>query len=359
LDSGFSFVLSLFGRLRKNLVFVHLPKTGGTSARVALLKLRRHRQFILDYGSAQKDTSAEFRDILFDPAGLDQLGTRLDRSRGTFVIGHFRGHKYARYFEPSDYATFLRDPYLRLLSEYNHHLTRRRLDTSFAAFLQLAEFRNIMSRGLEGLDIDRFGFVGVTEAFDRDFRRFRQFLGVGGKVERANLGRYTPEVEALRDDADLRETARRLNADDFALYDYVARKLGGEAPAAPAAVSAGRARIWGEALLDEHGNIHGWIGRPSGRPPRRLLVLDGERVVAEAEAGLERLDVRGNLMSDEADCGFLIAGPFLVQAGIAPGARLRVVEAESGIPIPGSPIAMPGGGPEAAGADGAGPQDLG
>ncbi|MEJ1157919.1 sulfotransferase family 2 domain-containing protein [Prosthecomicrobium sp. N25] len=333
-------MLSLLRRLRRNLVLVHLPKTGGTSARVALMKHERKRQFILDYGPDQKDTSSAFRDILADPVRFGSLGDRLDRERGTFVLGHFRGIKYRRYFALEDFATFLREPYARLLSEYNHHVVRGRIECSFGDFLAMPRFRNTMSRGLDGLDVERFGFLGVTESFERDFPRFLAFVGIGGAVERANSGRYGPEIAALRRDAEFQALARRLNEDDFALYDFVAGRLAGRDLATPSWLEAARAGIRGEAAIAPDGTVHGWVARGQDEPPRRLRLVAEGREIGSTEAAMERDDIRRHFLSEHPDCGFGFAPDLLRGPGVVPS-RVWVVDVETGATIPGCPLHVP------------------
>src|SRR5690242_16955407 len=104
---------------------------------MALLRQARHRQLITDYGPASPETTEDLKPILYSPDRLPDLARRLERGRGTFVIGHFRAHKYRDFFALDDFATFLREPYARLVSEYNHHLSRGTIDMAFREFLKV------------------------------------------------------------------------------------------------------------------------------------------------------------------------------------------------------------------------------
>lgn len=325
----------MFDRLRKNLVFVHIPKTGGTSARHALLAFENRRAFVRDYGPGSPETTAELRDALYDPAGLAALGERLDDNRGTFVIGHFRARKYRRLFPLSDFATVLREPIDRLVSEYNHHVAHAGLEEPFEAFMLKPRFRNMTSAMLDGVDIDRFGFLGVTEALDRDFERFGRFLGAGIPPKKTNLGRYDEATRRLKENDGLMAEARRLNADDVALYDYVVARLNGLTTDRPARVAAGRAGVWGQVSLNPEKGVVGWVGRRAGAEPALIRLVAGSRVLAETQAIRPRPDVWNSLLTEHPDCGFLV--PF-DRIGRVP--EIRVLEGRTGVELQGSPLRM-------------------
>ncbi len=332
-------MLSLFSRLRRNLVFVHIPKTGGTTARLALKPFEWRRQFIQDYGPDQSDTTEAFRAQLYDRAQLDRLGERLSRWRGTFVVGHFRARKYRGHFPPEDFATILREPFARLVSEYNHRLSLKGLaeGTTFRDFIRDPRFRNMMTRALDGTDIDRYGFLGLTETMDRDMARFGRFLGGAIDAKPANRGRYAPDVARIKEETELREEALQRNADDVALYDYVSKRLTGAPGTMPPVLAASRAGVHGLCrLLPRRLGVDGWIERARDGPPRTVRIAAGGRILAETAASAPRDDIYAASMTDHPECGFRV---LLDWADIPDGVtELVVTELGTGLPLRNSPL---------------------
>lgn len=327
--------------LRKNLVFVHLPKTGGTSARDAIAPLTARRQLLKDYGPRSRDTSPAFRAVLSDPLAVRDLERHLDRRRGTFVIGHFAARKYRRHFPIEDFATILRDPFARLVSEFNHYRRHKGLQGEFRAFLAEQRFANVMSRALDGVDIDRFGFLALTETMDRDFPRFGAFLGAGIEPIRSNKGVYDAVTGTLSADAELRDLARRHHTDDFALYDYVAARLAGKTAPQPRRVRASAAGLWGGVTIDGKASLVGWIGCGGAETPhRRVRIFADGAEVTDVEVNETRRDLYYDLTSELPRCGFRIRrGQF--REIVPEGAKeLRVVDLDTGIELAGSPVRL-------------------
>jgi hypothetical protein len=94
------------------LVFMHLPKTGGTSMRSALCGVYAPDEIALVYPSSGllgAMTRAEFASLPDDV-----------RDRTRFVMGHFPFGIHHQLARPSRYVTLLRDPVERAISLYYH-----------------------------------------------------------------------------------------------------------------------------------------------------------------------------------------------------------------------------------------------
>ena len=145
---------------------VHVPKTGGTSFRQALEKYFGPTRVIRDYGPNAEATTEVVREHLYNDAGsksLDELVEAISNSPAKVLVGHFPVSKFARYFQPENIITFVRDPLVRTCSEYMHRMRNGSYEGSFSDFMAESSIRNIQTRFLQ--DVPEESFVGVTEKY--------------------------------------------------------------------------------------------------------------------------------------------------------------------------------------------------
>jgi hypothetical protein len=235
------------------LVFVHVPKCGGTT-------VRRHIIENLP-PEACFETTAEVKDSIEEVAASVRALPADRRARVRVVFGHGAYYGIHELFDKrGEYVTLLRNPVDRALSEYNYQRMcyeagrkcmgasvweQKQGEWAFADWLrEYPVFRNGMTRFLAmillgkyrfGDDaispqnveaikaiLDTFRFVGLTEN-EEDFLWLYRRLGVQRFLPRQNLSRkyYAPtnraEIEAL---------VSRFDDIDRQLYDY-ARRLHG------------------------------------------------------------------------------------------------------------------------------------
>ena len=100
--------------LDDTLVFMHLPKTGGTSVRNAVRGLYAREETALIYGN--RELLGAMTRGQFDALSVD--ATRQLR----LVMGHFAYGIHRQIDRPCRYATVVRDPVERVISLYSHFL---------------------------------------------------------------------------------------------------------------------------------------------------------------------------------------------------------------------------------------------
>jgi hypothetical protein len=69
---------------RRDIVFMHIPKTAGTSLRFALAAQAGKRAVLLDYGPAPETSP-----VLRDPAVAADLRAHVAAPQGLLLAGHF------------------------------------------------------------------------------------------------------------------------------------------------------------------------------------------------------------------------------------------------------------------------------
>jgi hypothetical protein len=223
-------------------IFVHVPKTAGTSLRAELAALLPPDINIhVDYA----DTSRSFNDRLDDAVArfLQRAGPEAIR----FASGHIQGRHVARIAErlpAARFVTLLRDPVARVVSDYHHQCSprqpgfeafRKRVP-DLEAYLALPGERDkaavhllppeLRRRGDVAACIDhvmrRFAFVGIQEMYEASFRLVTALAGRAGAPRlRENVGL----AEAAPLPPGMAQRIRALNPLDSALYDHFAPRL--------------------------------------------------------------------------------------------------------------------------------------
>src|SRR5690348_12726604 len=107
--------------MRRDVVFMHIPKTAGTSLRLALEQTLKDHLVLRDYGD-EPETTPELYELVYQRGRLCEFRERFnEKDRGILLTGHFptvegnrsapRGAaRYWEYFNAESFITFLRHP---------------------------------------------------------------------------------------------------------------------------------------------------------------------------------------------------------------------------------------------------------
>src|SRR5690349_2866048 len=148
----------------RHVVFVHLPKTGGTSVRTAFERARPEPYRVLfDYGPRSTKTTPDLTIAL------------QNRNHQSLILsGHFRASRYAKDFPRGTLVTFLRHPVDRAFSAY---AAQQRLGFQGSLTDFLKGRHAVCFRRFLDVALDQFGFIGFTEDFERSMQRLSQHVG--------------------------------------------------------------------------------------------------------------------------------------------------------------------------------------
>ena len=209
-----------------DLVSIHIPKTAGTTLRVHLDEQYTNERVKVFYGD-WRDVQTANNDI-------------------KILHGHFHDSaKFVKARPDAKKITWLRDPIMRLISEYHfwmssnkrhNHVVQDEQNMSlydkvifnnltFEEYVQIPECHNsYTSYWLKGVDLTKFDFIGITEKFSTDINHMRESLGwpATAKTRRTNnknrFPSYQDRVDSILQNKILISQLKERNSDDYNLY---------------------------------------------------------------------------------------------------------------------------------------------
>ncbi|WP_395343288.1 glycosyltransferase family 2 protein [Ningiella sp. W23] len=198
----------------KPLVFVHIPKTAGTSLIKNLAQAYHSGEILYDYGENSKRTSDLILKHCYHSNDLDSLAS-VDIS---LIAGHFYAKKYIKITAPENVVTFVREPIERVISEFKHFQRHHSYTGTLIDFAKKKRNRNVMSKFLSTHNWKDFGFVGVTEQYNASVEILQRFISKDIEISKLNTA---PEAQSVEVDNETLGVIQALNRADTQLYNEV------------------------------------------------------------------------------------------------------------------------------------------
>jgi len=222
------------------LIFVHIPKSGGTSIRAAVTEFFSHDLVLDDYGDRPNDPISPMN---IDPYGfLDRCRQQnaLNLANKAAVIGHFWIAKYEG-VAADVRATILRDPITRAISQFffwpaqnannplHQYVISNRL--SFIEFARIPRVNSLYtSIYFRNVDMTQFDFIGTYDRLSQDWTPTLVHMGIVPALPRREMNRtvdlvaeYDIRRSEILNDHRMMTRLRDLFADDLRFYERYAR----------------------------------------------------------------------------------------------------------------------------------------
>lgn len=139
-----------------------------------------------------------------------------------FLCGHIPASKYAPLFASLNTIAFIRNPVDQVLSHYRHYVSFNNYQQDLESFINEKRFQNIHSRMLAGMDLDFFGFIGITESYTQSIKLINAYFNINLETLRRNVRVRNPDGEDKIPD-DLIDLIESVNSDDIKLYHRAKR----------------------------------------------------------------------------------------------------------------------------------------
>ena len=212
------------------IVSVHVPKTAGTSFRLAL-KHCFGKRLLWDFAEDRPEGPPIYtwprrmRRRAWVRAHANELVARYDA-----VHGHFTASKYFPTLAlAGGLCIFLREPTDRVISSYRDGLSsdRSRYARYTSKLLTLSQYASLPKQTrlyaiyTDSLPMEQFAFVGITEEYEASLALFKAIFGVDLPKYHANENKEGPDDFSVRERKVVR-TSQRVN---YAIYEEARRRF--------------------------------------------------------------------------------------------------------------------------------------
>ncbi len=206
--------------MNKHILFVHIPKTAGTSFRVSAQNFFGENNTFYDYGSSELATSEDIMKYVYEQNDMYKLGLKFKKYNKLFLCGHFSVSKYMPFFDTLNVITFFRNPIAQVLSHYKHFTRHYGYKKDIVTFIKDKNFKNRQSKALSGKPIGLFGFIGLTEEYSKSIELINYYYGLD--IETISINEDPDKILISSTlDIDIVELIKKENSRDMEMYENI------------------------------------------------------------------------------------------------------------------------------------------
>ncbi|WP_444888134.1 sulfotransferase family 2 domain-containing protein [Microbulbifer sp. JMSA008] len=263
----------------KPIVFVHIPKTAGTSFRQGLDYFFGKKKICLDYGVNSAKTSSIVKSWVESERDGWHFANAFNRQGYQLLTGHFHSTKYANIFGVGRMITFLRDPVQRVVSEYNHLVKNSDHEESFQSFYRRPENINRQLRLVGRKSWAEFGFIGFVESYKESLRLLNRKFNINIPYLHKNINK-NKTVESCMLSIGQIEELNSLNAEELEFYNRARFQFDWRLRLINAKVGY----VSGSVTSFEAGKLKGWAIAENLHEAVLIQARMGGNVIAECKA---------------------------------------------------------------------------
>ncbi len=318
------------------IIYLHIPKTAGTSFRLSAEQYFGPNQVLNDYGEKSPSTSDDIRNSVYD--GNDIKALRATGLQKNFLTGHFSLAKYREIFPDSPVVTFLRNPVDRVISEYIHFSSHYNFEGSLRDFYAKAHFQNRQAHALSGALPTDLDYFGITEEYEKSLQVFNQRYDTNFPMAKLNTGRYSGGAQELASVEEIDEI-KALNQDDIELYEYALANFAAQKTTLCRPLKTTK-RYCGIVGGINNVELFGWtVDRESNQPAEIAIAVNGE-IRHQQLADVYREDLMRKGYHIDGTCGFKV--PVGKLGVVVPGDRISVKTQDGKFELTNSPLVYNG-----------------
>lgn len=261
------------------LLFIHIPKTAGTSFRTAGLQYFGHGHVLFDYGEGSAATSKKINELVYVQDDLYSLKRFINDSSVRLLSGHYLLSKYAKIFPLENVVTFVRDPVQQVISHYYHYQRLYHYKDDMLTFCQEPRFQNLQSQYLSYSDLELIGFVGVTEKYNESLDYINHYYNL--KIAFTEVNQNNNKKKKFYDvDDEIKKVILDNNKKDALLYEK-AKKLHA---LRLDLLSRNKDFVYGAVMQLTENSVQGWAVNPFTVQAVEIEVVVNNKVIEVVEA---------------------------------------------------------------------------
>jgi len=203
-------------KIDTNILFLHIPKTAGSSFRKAAETYFNPQNTYYDYGKKSLETHPSILEFDYQKQDRFVAGSCI-MNHAQFLSGHMNYHKYAPFFMAKNIITFLREPTQQIRSHFDHYVRHHNYKETFESFIQDKRFFNLQARILKGLPTTAYGFIGITEEYNTSIELINTYYQTDIKALSLNRNESKKTDKYQFTNAEL-SLIKQYNQDDIKLY---------------------------------------------------------------------------------------------------------------------------------------------
>lgn len=199
------------------LLFIHIPKTAGSSFRVATENYFGSDKIMYDYGEQSDVTHPLVNELIYKKNDRYILKNELTKNF-KLLAGHFIYPKYGPFVPARNTIAFVRSPEQQIRSHFEHYVRLHDYKKDFISFIKENRFVNIQSQHLRGLPLEAFGFIGITDYFEDSLSLLNTYYQINLRTLDINKNTEKPSSHYSFSDKEI-TLIEELNQDDYKLYE--------------------------------------------------------------------------------------------------------------------------------------------
>lgn len=295
------------------LFFIHIPKTAGTSLRLALEQALGRESICYDYGASSPHTEPDIARLAYPPApDMYRLERALAPKHYKLIGGHVPAVRYLTMIPAGRSFTFIRNPVDQLISHYEHHVRHFDYQGTFEAFIKTPMAGPIATKMLSGVPLGTLGFVGVTEQYDTSLNILSALYKLDLPVRYDNRNPAQTEKTSYTIADELSEDIAKLLKPEFSLWNQAQTML----EERKKAIEQGYEYIHGGIQTLSKTTLGGFAYRLDRNNPVRVSVrVNGQPVQKAAMATLHRPNLQFLRPPRNSCVGFDIRWPSPLKPG--------------------------------------------